>query len=146
MKLMTHPRSALSYVSPFSPFFGRDLERLISGGSDLNAGFRPELDVVEDADSVTVLVDLPGVRREDVQVTFHDGLLVISGERKPEVLEKQDVRSYQERSFGRFERQLTIHSPISADRVRASHKDGILMVALPKKEEVRPTQIEIATA
>jgi len=146
MKLMTTPRSALSYASPFSPLFGRDLERLISGGSDLNAGFRPDLDVQEVADSVTVLVDLPGVRREDVQVTFHDGVLVISGERKPEIHEKQDVRCYQERSFGRFERQLTIHSPISADRIRASHKDGVLTVLLPKTEEVRPRQIEIATA
>ena len=146
MKLMTTPRSSLSYVSPFAPLFSRDLERLISGGVDQDGGYRPDLDVREDAKSVTVQVDLPGVRREDVQVTFHDGVLSIVGERQSDAVGKQDVRSYRERFFGRFERQLTIHSPINADQVRASHKDGILTVSLPKVEEVRPRQIEIATA
>jgi HSP20 family molecular chaperone IbpA len=104
MKLMTTPRSTLSYVSPFAPLLNRDWERLVSGGSDLNSGFRPDLDVREEAEALTVLVDLPGVRREDVQVTFHDGELTITGERKSDAPEKQEVRSYQERSFGRFER------------------------------------------
>jgi HSP20 family protein len=79
-------------------------------------------------------------------VTFHDGELTITGERKADAPEKQEVRSYQERSFGRFERRLTIHSPINADQVKATHRDGILTVTLPKVEEVRPRQIEIATA
>ena len=146
MKLMTTPRSTLSYVSPFAPLLNREWERLVSGGSDLNSGFRPDLDVREEAEALTVLVDLPGVRREDVQVTFHDGELTITGERKADAPEKQEVRSYQERSFGRFERRLTIHSPINADQVKATHRDGILTVTLPKVEEVRPRQIEIATA
>ena len=148
MKLMTTPRSTLRYVSPLSPFFGRDLERFIDGAPDLDVAYRPDLDVQEDSDSFTVTVDLPGVSREDVQATFHDGVLTITGQRKSEaragVQEIQAV--HRERAFGRFERRVTLESPINADQVKATHKDGVLTVRLPKVEEVRPRTIEIATA
>ncbi len=148
MKLMTTPRSTLRYVSPLSPFFGRDLERLMAGTTDLDGAYRPDLDVHEDSDSVTVTVDLPGVAREDVQATFHDGVLTITGQRKAESRgDSQEVQvAYRERAFGRFERRVTIESPINADQVRATHKDGVLTVKLPKLEEVRPRTIEITTA
>lgn len=148
MKLMTTPRSTLRYVSPLSPFFGRDLERIISGTTDPDGAYRPELDVCEDSDSVTVTVDLPGVAREDVQATFHDGVLTITGQRKPDHRgdAQEPQAAYRERAFGRFERRVTVDSPINADQVRATHKDGVLTVKLPKLEEVRPRTIEITTA
>lgn len=148
MKLMTTPRSTLRYVSPLSPFLGRDLERFIAGASDLDVAYRPDLDVHEDSDSVTVTVDLPGVAREDVQATFHDGVLTITGQRKSDARAgSQEIQAvHRERAFGRFERRVTLESPINADQVKATHKDGVLTVRLPKVEEVRPRTIEIATA
>lgn len=146
MKLITTPRSTLGYVSPFSPLFGRELERWISGTPDQSGPYRPDLDVREDSESVTVVLDLPGVSREDVQVTFHDGVLTLSGERKPEAIGRQEARSYRERPHGRFERRVTIESPIHDAQIRATQRDGVLTVVLPKTAEVRPRQIEIATA
>ena len=148
MKLMTTPRSTLRYVSPLSPFFGRDLERFIAGAPDLDVAYRPDLDVQEDSDSVTVTVDLPGVSREDVQATFHDGVLTITGQRKSEARAgAQEIQAvHRERAFGRFERRVTLESSINADQVKATHKYGVLTVRLPKVEEVRPRTIEIATA
>lgn len=148
MNLLTTPRSTLRYVSPLSPLFGRDLEHFIAGATDLDGAYRPDLDVHEGADAVTVTVDLPGVAREDVQVTFHDGELTITGQRRTEA--RGEVREIQavhrERAFGRFERRVTLQSPINAEQVKASHKDGVLTVRLPKVEEVRPRAIEITTA
>lgn len=148
MNPLTTPRSTLRYVSPLSPLFGRDFERFIAGATDLDGAYRPDLDVHEDSDAVAVTVDLPGVAREDVQATFHDGVLTITGQRKIEgradALEIQ--KAYRERAFGRFERRVIIKSPINADQVKATHKDGVLIVRLPKVAEVRPRTIEIATA
>jgi HSP20 family protein len=148
MDPLTTPRPTLRYVSPLSPFFGRDLERFITSASDLGGAYRPDLDVHEDAHSITVTVDLPGVAREEVQATFHEGVLTISGQRKAEApgngQETQAI--HRERAFGRFERRVTLESPISSEQVKATHKDGVLTVTLPKVAEVRPRTIEIATA
>lgn len=146
MKLITTPRSTFTYASPFSPLFGRELERWIAGTPDPSGPYRPDLDVREDSESVTVVLDLPGVSREDVQVTFHDGVLTLAGERKVEAIGQQEVRSYRERPHGRFERRVTIECPIHDSQIRATHKDGVLTVVLPKTAEVRPRQIEIASA
>lgn len=146
MNLLTTPRSTLRPVSPLSPLFGRDLERFFAGSPDLAQVYRPDLDVHEDADTVTVTVDLPGVAREDVQATFHDGVLTITGQRKAETRGGNLQAAYRERALGRFERRVTLESPIRADQVKAAHKDGVLTVTLPKVEEVRPRTIEITTA
>ena len=144
MKLITTPRSAFGYVSPLASFFDRELDRYFQPAEAV-AGYRPELDVREDANEVSVQVDLPGVARENVQVTFHDGVLTISGDRKAEAEANKDVWTYRERSHGRFERRLTVQSPIDANRIKASHKDGVLTVTLPKTAEAKPRQIEIGS-
>ena len=146
MKLITTPHSTLSYIPPFTPLLGRELERWIAGTPDPSGPYRPDLDVREGSESVTVVLDLPGVSREGVQVTFHDGVLTLSGERKAEAIGQQEVRSYRERPHGRFERRVTVGCPIHEAQIRATHKDGVLTVVLPKTAEVRPRQVEIASA
>ena len=140
MKLIATPR----YVSPLASFFDRELDRYFQP-VEAAAHYRPELDVREDANEVTVQVDLPGVARENVQVTFHDGVLSVAGERKAEAETNKDAWNYRERSHGRFERRLTVQSPIDANRIKASHKDGVLTVTLPKTAEAKPRQIEIGS-
>jgi len=106
-------------------------------------GWTPAVDLFEDKDNVTVKAELPGMKKEDVEVTLHDGTLSISGERRSEKkVEEADVfRS--ERYFGRFQRTISLPSAVAGDKVKADYKDGILTVTLLKTEEAKPKQISV---
>lgn len=99
---------------------------------------------VKDAgDAVNVTVELPGVAKEDVKVTLHDGILTVTAERKqPELHEKEQwIRN--EISYGKFERSIDLPYPVVADKVAATHENGLLRISLPKAEEAKPRQISI---
>lgn len=122
--------------------FDSPVQQLARSSQLLNGGWGPALDVYEDKDRLTVKAELPGMKREDIEVSLHDGALTISGERKSEMHEKAEVyRS--ERFVGRFQRAVTLPCAVAADKVKASYKDGILTVTLPKTEEAKPKQIDI---
>jgi HSP20 family protein len=138
------------------PTFGRlfslrdELDRLFESpssewtrGSQLLSVWNPAVDLYEDKDNVTVKAELPGMKKEDIEVSLHDGALSISGERKSE--EKfEDAETYRsERFVGRFHRTVTLPSEVKGDQVKAQYKDGVLTVTLPKAEEAKPKQIEI---
>jgi HSP20 family protein len=142
MKLMQYQRPSVAW-----PTFGRlanlqdELDRLFE--SPLT-GWAPALDVHEDKDSFSIRVELPGMKREDIEVSLQDGALVISGERKEEkVIEGTEVHR-QERFYGRFSRALTLPSAVAGDKVKAQYKDGILTVTLPKAEEAKPKAITVS--
>ncbi len=122
----------------FNPTFGYRTE---SGQPD--RPYTPALDVSEDKDNVVVNTELPGVAKEQVQVTFDDGVLSISGERKPETYRDDTTCHLQERVHGRFERQVRISKPIDVAGVKAAYKDGVLTITLPKAAEARPRQIDV---
>jgi HSP20 family protein len=108
----------------------------------LNGGWGPALDVYEGKDNLTVKADLPGMKREEIEVSLHDGALMISGERKSEKHENAEV--YRSELFvGRFQRTVTLPSAVASDKVKAQYKDGILTVMLPKTEEAKPKQIDV---
>jgi len=133
------------------PAFGRltslrdELDRLFQAplAELARGGWTPALDVFEDKDNVVVKAELPGMKREDIQVSVHDGSLSISGERKTEA-KNEDAEVYRsERFVGRFQRTVTLPTPTAADKVKAQYKDGILTITLPKTEEAKPKQIEV---
>jgi HSP20 family protein len=107
-------------------------------------GWAPALDVQEDKDSFVVRTELPGLKREDIEVSLHDGVLVISGERKAEGTQAGVETLRQERFYGKFQRALTLPKPVAADKITAQYKDGVLSVTLPKVEEAKPKQIDIS--
>jgi HSP20 family protein len=110
----------------------------------LFSGWTPALDVHEDNDNFTVTVELPGMKKEDIDVSLHDGSLSISGERKSET-KREDVEVYRaERFFGRFQRTVTLPAAVAADKVKAQYKNGILTVTLPKTEAAKPKQIDVS--
>lgn len=111
--------------------------------SQLLSGWTPALDLHEDKENFVVKIELPGMKKEDIDVSLHEGALSISGERKSEEkLEKADVyRS--ERFFGRFQRTVALPAPVAAEKINAQYKDGILTVTLPKAEEAKPKQIDV---
>jgi HSP20 family protein len=81
--------------------------------------------------------------REQIEVSLHEGVLSISGERKSESNFPEAEVHRAERFFGRFQRTVTLPAPVSADKVKAQYKDGILTITLPKTEEAKPKQIDV---
>ena len=112
----------------------------------LSGGWVPALDVYEDKDNLTVKAELPGMKREEIEVSLHDGALTISGERKSETKDGNAEVYRSERFVGRFQRTVTLPSPVASDKVKASYKDGILTVTLPKAEEAKPRKIQVNVA
>jgi HSP20 family protein len=111
--------------------------------SNLLSGWTPALDLYEDKDNLFVKVELPGMKREEIEVSLHEGSLSISGERKSEQ-KHEDADVYRaERFFGRFQRTVTLPTAVAADRVKAQYKDGILSITLPKTEEAKPKHIDV---
>jgi HSP20 family protein len=109
-------------------------------------GWVPAVDVLEDKDSIIVRAELPGIKKEDIDLSLHEGVLSLSGERK-EKGRSEDSETYRsERFYGRFHRTVTLPKPVAADKVQASYKDGLLTVTLPKTEEAKPRQIEVNLA
>ena len=115
----------------------------LTRGSRLLSGWTPALDLHEDKDNFVVTVELPGMAKEDIDISLHDGSLSISGERKSE--EKfENAEVYRaERFAGRFQRTVTLPAPVAPDKVKAQYKDGILTVTLPKTEEAKPKRIDV---
>jgi HSP20 family protein len=115
----------------------------LTGGSQLLSLWNPAVDVYQDKENVYVKAEVPGLKKEDVEVSLHDGILSISGERKADTTRK-DAETYRsERFVGRFQRSFTLPSLVKADAVKAQYRDGILTITLPKAEEAKPKQIEI---
>ena len=106
-------------------------------------GWTPAVDLYEDKDHLYVRAELPGLKKEAIDVSVHDGVLSISGERSVEE-QKQEQEIYRsERFMGRFQRTLTLPKAVNVDQVKASYKDGVLTITLPKTEEAKPKQIEV---
>lgn len=109
----------------------------------LMGAWGPALDISEDKDNVFVRVEVPGMKREDIEVSLHEGTLTISGERKADD-QYQDAQVHrQERFYGRFQRSVALPVQVKGDKVKANYTDGVLTVSLPKAEEAKPRQIEV---
>ena len=103
----------------------------------------PAVDVYQDKDQFTVVAEVPGMKKEEIDISLHGDTLTISGERKAQ--EKQGEQGFRsERFFGKFQRSLTLPSAVNIEKVKASYKDGVLEVVLPKAEEAKPKQIEVS--
>ena len=119
---------------PFWSNFGRQTQ--------LFSGWTPALDLYQNNDNLIAVVELPGMRKEDIEISLHDGMLTISGERKSETREG-DKAERTERYIGRFRRSITLPTRVDANKVSATYKDGILTITLPKAEEAKPKQIQV---
>ncbi len=109
----------------------------------MTGGWGPALDVHEDKDNLTVKAELPGMKKEDIEISLHDGSLSISGERKGESRHEDAEICRSERFFGRFQRTVSLPTAVDSNKVKAQYKDGVLTVTLPKTEEAKPKQIDV---
>ena len=104
--------------------------------------WNPAVNVYQDKDRFTVVVELPGLKKEEIEISLHDDTLTIAGERKREESSAQEFLT--ERLYGKFQRSLTLPTAVDAEKVKANYKNGLLQVVLPKAEEAKPKQIEVA--
>ncbi|HTF54453.1 MAG TPA: Hsp20/alpha crystallin family protein [Pseudonocardia sp.] len=102
----------------------------------------PPVDISEHKDVYVIAVELPGVKVEDLQIAFQDGLLTIQGERSP-AHDSDEQFHVLERRYGQFRRSITLPLHVKADAIEASTEDGVLRVVVPKVEEVKPKRIEV---
>jgi len=109
-------------------------------------GWNPPLDLYDNKDSFVVTLELPGLRKEDIGLSLHDGVLTVSGERKFDSASAKGGAFRTERPHGKFERSIGMPSRVNPDGVSASYKDGILSVTLPKSEDAKPRQIEVSVS
>ncbi|MFW5800310.1 MAG: Hsp20/alpha crystallin family protein [Spirochaetota bacterium] len=128
----------------FEDFF-EDWDLPLESDSLQSASYTPRLDITEDDNNIYVNAELPGVKEKDIDVELKDNMLTISGEKKEETEEKEKKYHRVERSYGYFQRSVNLSSKVDEDKIKASYKDGILSITLPKVEgeESKSKKIQI---
>jgi len=121
----------------FQNFFG-DWE-----GSLLRRTTWPALDIAEDENNITVNVEVPGCKAEDIDISVHGNTLTISGEKKEQEEKKEKGYYHMERSYGSFRRDVTLSSDVDTTKIDAVCKDGVLTVTLPKAEQARAVKVKV---
>jgi len=124
---------------------GRWFEGITERGKGRKAAaWAPEVDIKETDTEIQVKADLPGMKLEDIDVSIDEDRLIIKGERKIEKEEKEKNYVRVERNYGSFYRSFDIGVSVKADEIKASYKDGVLEITLPKTEAKKPKKIEIS--
>jgi HSP20 family protein len=103
----------------------------------------PSVDIFEEGDNVVVKAELPGIKKEDVDVSMTDNVISISGEKKKE--EKVERKNYyrEERSYGSFTRSFRLPAEVQTDKAKASFKEGVLEIRIPKTEEAKKKEKKV---
>ena len=142
-ELLNMEREFNKLFNTFGTRFG--VARDTDNGSDEyeNAVWSPLTDVTEDKDNYFLSLDIPGVPKENVKISYTNGQLIISGERKLEKESKEKNYYRVERSFGRFYRSFNLPQEIKEDQIEANFKDGQLNITIPKAEKAKPKEISI---
>jgi HSP20 family protein len=120
---------------PFWSGFGR--------AGQLFTGWSPALDLYQSNDNVIAVVELPGMRKDDIDISLHDRTLTISGERKRESIGGEEAERT-ERYVGAFRRSIVLPTRVDANKVSATYRNGMLTVKLPKAEEAKAKQIQVS--
>ncbi len=106
--------------------------------------FHPDMDLSETTTDYTIKMDLPGMKKEDIQIEVSDQIVTISGERKKETEEAaKDGVQRKERNFGTFQRSVTLPDPVKTDQVTAEYLNGILIVKIPKASPTEQKKVKV---
>jgi HSP20 family protein len=103
----------------------------------------PAVDIFETDGEIVVKAEVPGMDRKDISLHLENNVLTLKGERRFEKEAKEENYHRIERSYGGFSRAFSIPAMVDEDKIRADYKDGVLKIALPKKEQAKPKQIRI---
>ncbi len=138
----------MSTAVTFDPFSGLRLfedavTRMMSEPRS-NRPWSPSVDIYETEDALILKADLPEVKVEDIDVRVENQTLTLRGERKFE--KEENLKGYHriERSYGEFVRSFAVPPTVDTEKVQADYKNGVLTIALPKKEAAKPRQVKVA--
>ena len=150
MSIIQYRKNPINRTLPFARLseLHREMNRLFDGRilPDASTDWAPALDLTQDKDQLRVVVELPGLKKEDIELSLQEGVLTVSGERK-NATERKDGDTYRtERCYGRFQRSVELPSEVDANRVNATYQNGLLTVTLAKAEAAKRKQININVA
>ena len=142
MNLMVREPSWKEF-SIFSNRLNRLLDTPREDNNDSLGSWSPAVDIFDKGGEVVIHAELPGIKKEDIDVRVENNVLTLRGkkERMEEVKEEGYFRT--ERAYGAFSRSFSLPSTVEASKIAADYKDGILTLRLPKAEEAKPRQIEV---
>ncbi|MBI4284633.1 MAG: Hsp20/alpha crystallin family protein [Chloroflexi bacterium] len=106
-------------------------------------GWTPAIDMYEKEDSFIVRAELPGVKKEDVEITVMGDTLTMKGERKPPEGIKEQEYQCTEICYGKFSRSLTLPTAVDTEKIEATYENGVLEITLPKVKEATPAKVQI---
>jgi HSP20 family protein len=124
----------------FEEAFGRPWRRLPAE----ERAWAPPIELFEKEDKFVVKADLPGMKREEIDVSMVGDTLTIKGERKTETEVKEEDYYCCERAYGGFLRSITVPAAVDNEKIEASYENGVLEISLPKAPEVKPKKVEIS--
>jgi len=141
MALYPTTRYAQPFDQLFDSFFGNTAGRAANGNSLMRA---PETDVVETEKEIRVVTEMPGLKRDNIEIDVENNVLTIRGEKREERTEGEQGRWHlAERRYGTFSRSFVLPRDVDAENIQASFQDGVLTVTVPKSEKARRRRIEI---
>ena len=109
----------------------------------MSTNWTPSVDIKETKDAFVVKGELPGVEKDDVDISIDDNVLVIRGEKKVETESDEDKKHRKECLYGSFERSFSLPKQVDVNKVEATFNNGVLKLNIPKAEEVKPKQIQV---
>jgi HSP20 family protein len=124
--------------------FSSNLSRSFGDEGIARGAWAPTVDIYENKDQIVLEAELPGMNREDFELSIENNVLTLRGERRFEKRDESDNYHRVERSYGSFTRSFTLPQTVSSENVSAEYKNGVLRVVLQKREEVKARRIEIA--
>lgn len=105
--------------------------------------FSPPVEIAQNEDSVVLRAELPGLKKDDIELTVHRDTVTLKGSKKDETERKDGEYYYSERRYGEFARTFSLPRPVNPEAVEARYENGILQVTIPVAEEAKPRKIEI---
>jgi HSP20 family protein len=138
-----NPTVAYLNREPFSRFFESFLNEA-QGEEVSNRTWVPPVDIQETADGYRLQAELPGLTKDDIQITLENNVLRLSGERKFERDAKKENFQRIERTYGAFTRAFALPQQVNSEGVQAAFENGVLTITVPKAEQAKPRKIEIS--
>src|SRR5918912_2183786 len=123
--------------------FSTNLSRAFGAEGIARGAWNPSVDIYENKDQIVLEAELPGMNREDFDLTVENNVITLRGERRFEKKDDSDNYHRVERSYGSFTRSFTLPQTVSAEDAKAEYRNGVLRVTLPKREEVKARRIEV---
>lgn len=136
-------RELRSLNEEMNRLFSLSMPRNFEDEGFARGSWNPGVDIYENKDQIVLEAELPGMKREDFELTIENNVITLRGERKFEKKEETDNYHRVERAYGAFSRSFTLPQTVSGENATADFKNGVLRVTLPKREEVKARRIEV---